>query len=299
MGHKRAQDPSDRQLAELAARQHGVVSHAQLLSLGISSSAMAKRAKAGRLHRLHRGVYAVGHPLLTRYGHFMAAVLSCGPGAVLSHGSAALLWALPWRESPRVEVTVPTRGGRRTRRLVVIHRAGVEPHEATTCHRIPVTSPSRTLIDLADYGKRRPLERALDEAAYLRLDLSGLRPVHGRRGSGLLAEVMAQHTPGSTRTRSHLEERFLAFTRRYELPRPKVNARVEAYEVDFLWRERRLIVETDGHCAHGTRAAFERDRTKDAELTAAGWRVVRITDRRLRMQPRAVAAQLLRLLRAD
>jgi very-short-patch-repair endonuclease len=297
MRAKLVEDPLDQRIAGMATRQHGVISRAQLLAIGAGSSAIGRALEAGRLHRVHRGVYAVGHPLLTRHGRFMAAVLACGEGAVLSHGSAALLWGLPWPDSARVHVTVPTPGGRATRRLLVVRRASLELAEISRRHRIPVTSPSRTLIDLADERRRRPLERALDEAAYLRLDLSGLRPVHGRRGSGLLAEVTTQHIPGSTRTRSHLEERFLAFSRRHRLPRPEVNARIEPHEVDFLWREQRAIVETDGHAAHGTRAAFERDRVKDAELTAAGWRVVRITERRLLIQPQAVAAQLFRLLR--
>jgi very-short-patch-repair endonuclease len=153
-------------------------------------------------------------------------------------------------------------------------------------------------MDLADHGKRRPLERAIDEAAFLRLDTSGLRPKPGRKGSGLLARVLADHQPGSTLTRSQLEERFLSMCRAHGLAPPEVNRRIEGYEVDFAWRGQRLVVETDGHAAHGTRAAFERDRLKDAELTAAGWRVVRLTHRRLLGQPEAVAAQLLRLLQA-
>ena len=125
--------------------------------------------------------------------------------------------------------------------------------------------------------------------------MGGLRPRHGRRGTGLLAEVLAQHRPGTTLTRSQLEERFLGLCREHELPLAQVNRRLLGYEVDFLWRPQRLVVETDGRAAHGTRAAFERDRVRDADLTAAGWRVVRITHRRLTADPDAVAA-LLRLL---
>jgi very-short-patch-repair endonuclease len=226
----------------------------------------------------------------------MAAVLACGPGTVLSHGSAALHWGLPWRETQRIDVTVPTPGGRGRRRLVIVHRARLEPGERTTKDGIPVTSPSRTLIDLADYGKRRSVERALDEAAYLRLDLTDLRPRQGRRGSGVLADLLARHDPGTTRTRSVMEERFLALCRDHRLPQPQVNTDIEGYGADFAWPAQRLIVETDGHGAHGTRRAFERDRLRDADLVAAGWRVVRITYRRLLAQPEAVAAQLCRLL---
>ena len=298
MEGKLARDPVDRRIAALAARQHGVVTRAQLGQVGLSGTPIDKRARAGRLHRLHRGVYAVGHGRLTLHGRFMAAVLACGDGAALSHGSAALLWGLPWTEGARIDVTVPGRGARSARRLVVVHRASLEPGEASAKSGIPVTSPGRTLIDLADYGRRRPLERALDEAAYLRLDVSGLEPRHGRRGSGLLAQVLAAHMWGTTFTRSQLEERFLSLCRQHELPPPEVNQRVQRYEVDFVWRARRLIVETDGHAAHGTRVAFERDRVRDAELTAAGWRVVRMTHRRLLGQPGAVAAQLAHLLQA-
>jgi very-short-patch-repair endonuclease len=213
----------------------------------------------------------------------------------VSHTTAAQLWRLPARGDSRIHVTIPPRGGRAARRGIALHRAALDREEVAKVEGIPVTSPARTLIDLADVLPRRALERALDEAAYLGLDLSGLRPRHGRRGTGLLAEVLAQHRPGTTLTRSQLEERFLGLCREHELPLPQVNRRLLGYEVDFLWRPQRLVVETDGRAAHGTRAAFERDRVRDADLTAAGWRVVRITHRRVTADPDAVAA-LLRLL---
>ncbi len=120
-------------------------------------------------------------------------------------------------------------------------------------------SPARTLIDLADVAPRRTLERAIDEAEYLRLDCTGLAPRHGRRGSGVLSSVLAVHAAGSTRTRSDLEEMFLALCDSHGLPRPEVNVHIEGYECDFVWREQRLIVETDGGAAHGTRRAKRRD----------------------------------------
>jgi very-short-patch-repair endonuclease len=158
---------------------------------------------------------------------------------------------------------------------------------------IPVTTVARTILDLADVLPRRALERALDEAAYLRLDLEGLEPRRGRRGYGLLTRVLADHEAGSTRTRSDLEELMLSLCWRAQ---PEVNQTIEGHEVDFVWRDARLIVETDGWGAHGTRSAFESDRARDAELIAAGWRVVRITKRRLEREPEAVAEQLVRLL---
>jgi very-short-patch-repair endonuclease/predicted transcriptional regulator of viral defense system len=296
VGEKSDKHLLDRRLAGLAGRQHGVVSRAQLVGLGLSDEGIRKRVVAGRLHRLHRGVYAVGHPAVTQQGRWLAAVLACGPGAVLSHGSAAQLWGLPWRQKGRIDVTVPGTGGRRRRRLVVVHRSPLPADEVATKDGISVTSPSRTLVDLADYGRRRALERAIDEAAFLRLDSTGVVPRQGRRGKGLLADVLARHEPGSTRTKSNLEEAMLAMCRAHELPQPEVNADAEGYESDFVWRGQRLIVEADSRAAHLTQAAFEKDRLRDADLTAAGWRVIRVSDTRLLTQPEAVGAQLRRLL---
>ena len=290
--------PLGRMVAALAERQHGVVSRAQLIELGLTDSGIARRVRDGRLHRVHQGVYAVGHPTLTPNGRFLAAVVSCGSDAALSHTSAAVLWQVVKERGPRVDVTVPGSGGRRRRGAVIIHRSALPASDLTTKDGIPATTPRRTLTDLADILPRRPLERALDEAAYLRLDLTGLRPRHGRRGSGLLASVLERHDPGSTRTRSELEERMLALCRSRRLPRPEINSSNEGHLVDFVWPQARLMVETDGWLAHGTRSAFERDRRRDAQLTAAGWRVMRITDTRLAREPDWVAARLAEALAA-
>jgi very-short-patch-repair endonuclease len=296
MRRKLVQPPLERRIGELAARQHGVVSRADLLRLGIGENAIDARVKSGRLWRVHRGVYAVGRPTLTTNGRFTAAVLSCGPGAALSHFAAgALLSVLPER-GPRIDVTVPRGGQRRRRGAVIIHRADLPETDITTKHGIPVTTPARTLIDLADVLPRRRLERALDEAAYLRLDLSDLRPRRGRRGAGMLAEVLRRHEPGATRTRSQLEERMLTLCGSRRLPTPEVNISIEGYEADFVWRDQRLIVETDGWGAHGTRSAFERDRLRDADLLAAGWRVLRISHARLERDPDWVAKRIAQAL---
>lgn len=286
----------DHRAAALAVRQHGVVSRAQLIALGLSDDAIRRRVRAGRLHRIHRGVYAVGHPRLTMQGRLLAAVVSYGDRAVASHRSAAVLWGLLPERGPRVDVTVPGGGGRSRRGAIIVHRSALPAEDVTVRHGIPVTTPVRTLVDLADVLPKRALERALDEAAYLRLDLGTLRPVPGRRGAGQLRRVLARHKAGSTRTRSDLEELMLALCRRAGLPEPEVNQTIEGHLADFVWREARLIVETDGWAAHGTRAAFEWDRRRDAEHTAAGWRVVRITTRRLEEEPDAVAEQLRLLL---
>jgi very-short-patch-repair endonuclease len=290
--------PPEARVARVAARQHGVVTRRQLNDLDLDDDAIARRVRAGRLHRVHPRVYAVGHPRLTQHGRFLAAVLSYGEHAVLSHRAAAVLWGLCRERSPRIDVTVPSGGGRRRRGAIIVHRSPLPPAEVTVKEGVPVTTPARTLVDLADVLPRRALERAIDEAAYLRMDLAELEPRRGRRGAGLLARVLAEHDPGSTRTRSPLEERMLSLCRRFGLSQPEINRVVEGHEVDFSWQDPRLIVETDGWDAHGTRGAFERDRVRDAELTAAGWRVVRITKRRLAREPDAVAQQLGGLLAA-
>ncbi len=157
---------------------------------------------------------------------------------------------------------------------------------------IPVTTPARTLVDLADVLTRRQLERAFDEAEYLRLDCTGLRAIPGRPGYGRLLAVLAEHAAGSTRTRSELEDLFLEACASHGLPWPEVNTLVQGHEVDFLWR-----VEVDGRAAHATRRAFEEDRMRDAELTVSGQRVLRVTRKRLESSPREVAAQILVLAR--
>lgn len=257
MDAQRTTPPTDRRIGVLALRQHGVVGRCQLVALGVSRRAIDRRLRSGRLHAVHRGVYAPGHAPLTLPGRFMAAVLACGPGAVLSHRSAAVLWGIQ-RSAPRwVEVTVCGQQGRR-RAGIVACRATLEQRERTVCHGIPVTTPGRTLIDLADILSERALQRAVDEADYLRLDCSGFRPLPGRRGRGRVAAVLAFHRAESTRTRTDLEERFLALCRAYDLPLPEVNVHVEGYEVDFLWSDQRLIVETDGRAAHHAAGVRER-----------------------------------------
>jgi very-short-patch-repair endonuclease len=286
-------DPLDARLAKLAERQHGVVSRGQLLELGLGKSAIGDWVKRGRLHGVHRGVYAVRYPTLTRNGRFMAAVLACGEGAALSHFSAAVLWGMLNEWGGAIHVTSDAR---RRRPGLVVHEASLGGGEVRKRAGIPVTAPARTLIDLADLAPRRTLERAIDEAEYLRLDCTGLAPRHGRRGNGTLSSVLAVHRPGSTRTRSELEEMFIRLCDSHGLPRPEVNVHVEGYECDFVWREQRLIVETDGAAAHSGERRRVRDLERDAELAAAGWRVIRITYERLLREPERVADQVGRAL---
>jgi very-short-patch-repair endonuclease len=280
----------ERRVMRLATRQHGVVARAQLTRLGISEDQVQRRLQRGTLVRVHRGVYAVGHLALRREGGWMAAVLAGGGGTVLSHRSAAVLWTLLASASSLVEVTVPTRSGRRSRRGLVVHRSAIDPVDVTRRRGIPVTRPIRTLIDLAEVLDRRSLERALDEAERLRLcSASRLRAAivrhRGRRGAAVLATLLDEHEAGATATESQLEEAFLALCVEHGIPRPQVNARLGRYRPDFLWPAARLIVETDGRRTHGTARAFERDRRRDVELGADGYRVLRFTWRQITRDP--------------
>ncbi|MEA2289197.1 MAG: hypothetical protein QOD55_1194 [Solirubrobacteraceae bacterium] len=284
-------------MAALAARQHGVVARGQLRALGLKGTAIAHRVRAGRLHRVHRGVYAVGHPVLGAHGRWMAAVLACGPTAALSHASAAALWEIRASAGSKIDVTVRTAGGRDRAGLRIHRTPSLSPDETTVLHGIPVTTPARTLLDLAATLPRRRLERALDQADVLRLldgqSLDAVVRAHaGRAGTARLTTTLDRHHPGTTLTRSELEERMLALCRAGALPRPAVNAHVDGLEVDFLFPGHRLAVETDGWRYHRTRTAFERDRHRDATLARAGYRVLRFTHRQLDEEPRTVAETL-------
>jgi very-short-patch-repair endonuclease len=275
--------PPERALAELAARQWGVVSVGQLGALGIGRSAVTRRVQAGRLHRLYRGVYAVGHRVLRVEGRRLAAVLACGPRAVLSHRSAAAHWGLLATDQTRIDVTAPR--GRDGQLGIRVHRArSLDARDTTTHEAIPVTTVARTLLDLAATVRPHHLERAVAQADHLRLyDHRAITDVitrtNGHRGGSALAQAIAREPKW---TRSDFEVRFLKLIRDAGLPEPLVNHSliVPDYghcEPDFLWPEHDLIVETDSWSAHRSRAAFERDRAKDAALTAAGYRVLRFT----------------------
>jgi very-short-patch-repair endonuclease len=288
----------DRQIAALAAQQHGVVAARQLAAIGLPQRAVSHRTAAGRLHRVHRGVYAVGHPVLTRYGRWMAAVLAAGPGAALSHASAAALWEIRASNAMRTDVSVPRPSGRAKRARLRIHRAGaLGSDEVTTHHGIPVTTPARTLLDLASSLPRRALERALDQAEILELfdlrQLTNMSDAHrGERGAGAMAAALGDHHAGTTVTRSALEEAFLALCAAHALERPQTNVRVCGLEVDFLFPAQRLVVEADSWRFHRTRSAFERDRRRDAILARAGYRTLRFTHRQMAGAPAEVAQMI-------
>ena len=252
---------------------------------------------AGRLHVVHRGVYAVGHTALGPDGRRMAAVLACGPGAALSHASAGALWGLRESWAVLTDITVPRAGGHK-RAPLRIHRArDLRADEVTTRRAIPVTSPARTILDLAATLRQADLEYVLDRMEILELtdypSLAALARAHtGHRGAHKLLATMRAHDAGANPTRSGLEVLFRQLCHDHGLPTPRVNTTIRGKEVDFLFAERRLIVETDSWRYHKTRRAFENDRARDALTTAAGYRTLRVTDRRLTNDPAAVAAAI-------
>ena len=283
-------------IARVAARQHGVISRGQLVGLGLTDAAIYSRCRRGRLHRVHHGVYAVGYIAATALAQAMAAVLACGERTALSHRSAAALWELGVTARGAVDVITPQH---RHHRGVVIHRSRTLTAQAvTTHHGIRVTTPLRTLIDLADVADDRSLARAMNEALLQKLvrQEEVAAALDGASGRRALRRLRALVERADTPTRSVLEDAVLAFVDRYALPRPTVNQRVAGFEVDMLWRAKQLIVELDGRAVHDRSQSFEDDRERDAELTAAGFRVVRVTWQRLRDHPGREAERLGRLL---
>jgi Transcriptional regulator, AbiEi antitoxin/Protein of unknown function (DUF559) len=285
MRGKVATDPL---IAALAARQHGVVSRAQLRIAGVHDRAIDRRIASGRLHVVHRGVFAVGHPVMTREGRWMAAVLAAGKDAVLSHATAAGAWNLRPPGAGAIHVTVPGNPGRSRQRGIRIHRSrSLAPADTTSHLVIPITTPLRTLIDLATVLEPLPLEQALDQA-----DQHGLIDFAELRARPLprsLQAVLARY-PGRSFTRSELEDRFFALCDKHNLPRPLNNTIIEGEEVDFVWRAKRLIVEVDGYGYHRSPSRFESDRERDVMLTLAGWQVMRFTWTQLTDRPNWVAA---------
>jgi very-short-patch-repair endonuclease len=271
-----------------------------LTALGIGRRTIDRWVQAGRLGQIRRGVYVVGSGPITQRSRWMAGVLACGKGAVLSHRSAAALWGLMRPGRGPVEVT-SSHG--RSRGSLVVHRAAVEVGERTQIQRIPVTTIARTLLDLAEVVDEQRLRSAFEEADRLRLlEIGAVARLcarrRGRRGLRHLRPLIAAAIEPAA-TASALEDLFAAFCRDHRLPPPITNVLVLGLEVDTLWPRQRLIVEMDGFAFHRHRAAFERDRARDAELMAAGYRVVRLTHRRIHAEPEAVAAQLRRLLAAQ
>lgn len=280
-------------VARIAKRQHGVVSIGQLRRCGVSDDAVGARLALGQLHRVHQGIYAVGHLALSPEGRWMAAVLALGGGprsggsvlehwgAAVSHRSALSLWRLlPVNQAP-CEVIVGGNGGRARRAEIRVHRSlTLVPGDVTLHRGIPVTTPKRTIADLREAISThrsgaisgRELRKAIRQANVLGLPI-------GPRDA-------------KVRTRSDLEADFLRLCRRHRLLPPEVNVRIGPYLVDFLWRERRLVVETDSYLYHRGEVAFQDDHARDLELMRRGFEVLRLSELQLDEEPVRVAEVL-------
>jgi hypothetical protein len=290
-------------MVALAERQHGVVTRGQLLELGFGRRSIDVRLQSGRLHRLHRGVYALGRPRIPVEGIRLAAVLALGEGVVLSHRSAAAHLGL-LEDSRRFEdVTVPRKLHPRTG--IRVHVASLSGDERTVVDGVPVTTAARTLLDLAATEPRHRTERAFTEAEYqgLRDGTSLTQLLHryaGHRGAAVARHLIGAPPRGITR--SELEGRFLALLDEVGLPSPERNAHIEVgarlLEVDCLWREQGLIAELDGRAAHGGWRRAEADRARDRRNLAAGYRTIRVTWRQLHEERSELVADLGRLLTA-
>jgi very-short-patch-repair endonuclease len=300
---KRTAQPQDR-LWKLAAAQHGVVSRKQMRALGMSDDVIDHAIGLGRLHRVFRGAYAVGHPHRSAQSRLMAAVLACGKGAVISHRSAAALLRLIDKGPVVIDVIAPPSRGRKIDgiRLHLVRPPRLD--ETGTMHGIPCTSPARTLVDLAGVVGERTLRSAFERAAARRrmLDIPAIeRSIDPRRrGMKVLAKLIDEWRGAAPllktrgKLKSPLEAKVLPLIAQRDLPPPLFNAPVQIadgrIEVDFLWPDHRLVLEADSRDFHGTAVAFERDRWRDRELMRAGYSVLRVTSREAEREAEAVAA---------
>ena len=273
-------------VAELATRQHGVISRLQLMELGFHRRAIARMLRSGRLHRIHRGVYAVGHRRLTPWSRFMAAVLACGPEALLSHRSAATLHNLKTGGS-KIEVISASRGRPGPPGVTLHTTRDLPSRDRTEIDGIPVTCLARTLVDLAAVVDYQRLGRAFEEAERIqKLDTRAVREVlrrsRGRKGTAAVERLLAERRI-ATGTREGLERDFADAIRDCGLPMPAFNVLIEGFLVDAVWVSHRLIVELDSYAFHDkTVNGFHRERGRYAELILKGWTVVPLTDRQIR-----------------
>jgi very-short-patch-repair endonuclease len=299
------QQTLDREIGRVSAAQEGLISLEQLRKLGMSKDAASKRVSAGRLYRVHEGVFAVRLPLLSKDGWHLAAVLACGPGAVLSHRSAAALWGLREESGAPIDVTAPNRRGRIPAGIRAHRDGSLQEADRTELHGIPCTSAARTLLDLAGEVPVWELRKAISEAEVLRILDHGalwrlIKRRKGRRGVARLRALLDEIQPETKRTRSELERRFLRLCGRARLPKPEVNPLLDLDDVqlrpDFLWRDAKLIVETDGLRYHGTASAQRRDSWREQRLQLAGWRVSRCTWTQVEQEPHQLAGRIRGLL---
>ncbi len=293
--------PPDHLIARLAATQEGYVSHAQLLALGLTREAIRHRAARGRLIRVHRGVYAVGFVNRGFAGKAHAAQLATGRTALVSHWPAAVTWhMLPPKDGP-IHLTRMSRNAR-SRPGIVVHAAKLPPEDRAVRRGLAVTSPARTLLDLAETEDEKTLERAFGQAEIDRLITvelleSALSRWTGRRGVPVLRDLLDDGSAGLGGTRSWLETRFVPLVRKSGLPLPELNVFMHGVQVDALWRQQRVVVELDSRRFHHTSTRFEADRARDAQLAAHGFVTLRFTYRRVTREAFAVIAELSAALR--
>lgn len=280
--------------AALAARQAGVISYAQLVAIGFSDSGIHHAVTAGRLHRIYRGVYAVGRRDLTPNAHWMAAVLACGEGALLSYAAGAALRGIRASAAAKIDVTVPRRAALRRPGIRIHNHPELTSADKDVVDGIPVTSVSRTLLDLATFLHDSQLERACNQAAVLQIfdmrEMSDLlRRSHGRRGVRRLRTVLARGDLGENVPASGLERRYRDLCAREGLPKPEINRWIllgdDYHKVDFLWRKERVVIETDRGAYHSTGWQRLRDAGRDALLQTHGWAHGRISDDEIERAP--------------
>lgn len=286
-------------LARLAAQQYGLVTHAQLLRLGFSSGKIGRSSRAMRLHRVHRGVYAVGHACLSDHARCLAAAMASGRGAVVSHRAAAWLWGLLPSCPKTIDVTVPQHGGRRAE-VALHHSSTLVPEEHGRFGPIPVTALPRTLLDLAATSSPRLTWSVVERAE--RRDLLDLAQIdamlkrrRGHRGAARLRKALEIYRD-SAFYRARSERLFRRIVKRFGLPKPLINTWVGKFEIDAYWERERFAVEIDGWETHRTRRAFESDRRRQIELKLAGIDSVRFSARQIEQEPREVGRQLRTLL---
>ena len=291
----------DRRIGKLSDAQHRVAGRKQLLALGLPAPSIKYRLRIGRLHEVLPGVYSVGGACLTADGRLMAAALWAGPGAVISHRSAAAVWGM----LPSRGVIHVTAASRRPRRPgIATHHRRLPADEIAIQDGIPVTTVARTLLDIAATEGRDALIRALRQAEHLRLtDHTSLPALIARypkaRGTAIAARVLAERLPAG-HTESELEDRFLEFLGAWGIELPQTNAWLtvndDHFRVDCLWQSERVIVELDGRQAHDADGPFESDRRRDLALMGIGYAVARVTWRRLHDDPDGLARDLRSLL---
>lgn len=289
-------------IAEVAASQHGVVAYYQLMRLGLLRHHVQHRVRNGYLRRVHHGVYAVGHAPLTAHGRWMAAVLACGPGALLSHRDAAALWDL--RATRRRAIDVTGARSLKGHEGIALHRPRrLHPDDRAEVDGIPVTSVARMLLDFAEVASLRQLDRLVEQTELRGLfDLRAIDTLLerscGRRGVPHLQRAIAGARPFVPFTRSELERAFADLCRGSGRE-PAMNVWVAGHEADALFAAERLVVEIDGVAVHGTRQAKRRDPMRDAALQIAGYRILRVSEEWLRSDPAGVARTVREMLDAS